>query len=92
MSTTLTEETHSQPEESPGIGQSVRNYWERVRGGDLGCREPVRGKAHRARTLMQSGPSSAIDVRPSRRRVVSISSRRMSTTRCTPASPPAMSP
>ncbi len=36
MSSTLTAEADPESQESPGIGQSVRNYWDRVRGGDLG--------------------------------------------------------
>ncbi len=43
MSTTLSQETQSPVQESPGIGQSVRNYWERVRGGDLGSLPAVAG-------------------------------------------------
>jgi len=43
MSTTLSQETPSSAPESPGIGQSMRNYWERVRGGDLGSLPAVAG-------------------------------------------------
>ncbi len=36
MSSTLTAEAEPESQVSPGIGQSIRNYWDRVRGGDLG--------------------------------------------------------
>ncbi len=36
MSSTLTAEADPESQVSPGIGQSIRNYWDRVRGGDLG--------------------------------------------------------
>jgi D-xylose transport system permease protein len=36
MSSTLTAEAAPESQVSPGIGESIRNYWDRVRGGDLG--------------------------------------------------------
>jgi D-xylose transport system permease protein len=36
VSSTLTAEAEPESQVSPGIGQSIRNYWDRVRGGDLG--------------------------------------------------------
>lgn len=42
MSSTLVPEAET-TQESPGIGESLRNYWERVRGGDLGSLPAVAG-------------------------------------------------
>ena len=42
MSNTLVPEAET-TQESPGIGESLRNYWERVRGGDLGSLPAVAG-------------------------------------------------
>ena len=43
MSSTLVPDTESAAQESPGIGESLHNYWERVRGGDLGSLPAVAG-------------------------------------------------
>jgi D-xylose transport system permease protein len=40
---TITEEVAVEAEPSPGIGQSLRNYWERVRGGELGSLPAIAG-------------------------------------------------
>ncbi len=43
MSSTLVPETEAAAQASPGIGQSLHNYWDRVRGGDLGSLPAVAG-------------------------------------------------
>jgi D-xylose transport system permease protein len=44
MSSTLTSDTAaSEASASPGLGESVRNYWDRVRGGELGSLPAVAG-------------------------------------------------
>jgi D-xylose transport system permease protein len=44
MSSTLTPDTAApEAQASPGLGESVRNYWDRVRGGDLGSLPAVAG-------------------------------------------------
>jgi D-xylose transport system permease protein len=43
MSSTLVPDTESAAQDSPGIGESLHNYWERVRGGDLGSLPAVAG-------------------------------------------------
>ena len=40
---TISEEVAIEAEPSPGIGQSLHNYWERVRGGELGSLPAVAG-------------------------------------------------
>lgn len=40
---TITEQAAAEAVPSPGIGQSLRNYWERVRGGDLGSLPAIAG-------------------------------------------------
>lgn len=40
---TATTEAAAETLQSPGIGQSLKNYWERVRGGDLGSLPAVAG-------------------------------------------------
>jgi D-xylose transport system permease protein len=43
MSTTLTNEPAVEAPEGPGLGKSISNYWERVRGGELGSLPAVAG-------------------------------------------------
>ncbi len=44
MSSTLTPEAAApEAQSSPGIGESIRNYWDRVRGGELGSLPAVAG-------------------------------------------------
>ncbi|TXH30759.1 MAG: ABC transporter permease [Actinobacteria bacterium] len=43
MSSTLVPDTETPAQDSPGIGESLHNYWDRVRGGDLGSLPAVAG-------------------------------------------------